>query len=91
MNGYPVAELARDLGVSPGDVRTVLAWLGVAGTQLTPEQCGEVRQILDPHGERTAPALIYWPGDHHRPPRNDSVGLGSTSPTDWPDGPYPWP
>lgn len=89
MTGYPLAELARDLGVSPGDVKAVLATLGVAGDRLTPEQCGEVRSVLDPHGERTAPAYLYYGGDVHKPPPG-GMGLQGTSGTDWEDGPYAW-
>lgn len=91
MTGYPVAELARDLGVSPGDVKTVLAAMGVAGDLLDPQTCGAVADVLDPHGERTAPALLFWGGEVHRPPGNGRIGLGSTSATDWPDGRYDWP
>ena len=90
MTGYPVAELARDLGVSPGDVRTVLAWMGVASIELTPEECGAVREILDPHGERTAPAGLYW-GTAAHPPPPGGMGLQGSSATHWEDGPYDWP
>ena len=37
-----------------------------------------VRQMLDPHGERTAPAGLYWPGADDEP--RQSVGLGGPDP-----------
>jgi hypothetical protein len=39
-----------------------------------------LRRVLDPPGERTAPAGLYWPGTVDGPRR--SFGLGGPYPTD---------
>jgi hypothetical protein len=89
---YPIEALARDLGfMQPDDVRVVARWLfpGVRG-ELSAMMCGEIRAFLDPWGIRTAPAYLYWGGAIHQPPRGGG-GIGGSSPTEWPDGPYEWP
>jgi hypothetical protein len=59
-------ELAEDLGqLQPDDVEYVVSeYLGldVHDEVLPAAVCVEVRDILDPVGERTAPAPLYWPG-----------------------------
>jgi hypothetical protein len=75
--GMTVAELALDLGfLQPDDVvATVVEHLGldVHDDVLPPAVCVEVRDILNPNGERTAPAPLYWPGH--------PVSWAGTSPT----------
>jgi hypothetical protein len=64
--GMTVDELALDLGfLQPDDVRAaVVEYLGLDlhDEVLPAAVCVEVRDILDPVGERTAPAPLYWPG-----------------------------
>jgi hypothetical protein len=64
------------LGVSEGDV-DVLLGQGAAG--LPSELASFLRNVLDRHGERTAPAGLYWPGTPREPRR--SYGLGGPDPT----------
>lgn len=49
-----IAELAEELAVSPGDVRTVLphAWVSRVAGLLTEAVADEVRALLDPDGVR---------------------------------------
>lgn len=58
------AELAEDLGMlQDDDVRAVVAEIvDLHDDAIPPEIAGEVRSVLNPHGERTAPAALYWPG-----------------------------
>jgi hypothetical protein len=56
------ADLAADLGLQEGDVDVVFKQLGERDPQLPDEFAGFLRRVLDPHGERTAPAAVYWPG-----------------------------
>jgi hypothetical protein len=55
----PLDELARQLYVDPGDVRVILESLSddTVSDVVTDELGGEVRLILDRHGEHTLPHL----------------------------------
>ena len=65
------ADLADDLGVDEADVSLLLARLSeddpdLTGGTLSVDTVSDytasfIRQQLDPHGERTAPAGLYWP------------------------------
>jgi hypothetical protein len=71
--------LAADLGVSEGDVDVLLEQLGERQLELADELAGFLRELLDPNGERTAPAELYWTGSDDEPPRRG--GLGGPDPT----------
>ncbi len=43
-----------------------------------------LRETFDPHGERTAPAGLYWPGSDDEP--RLTHGLGGPDPTAPQDG-----
>jgi hypothetical protein len=73
------AGLATDLGVDEGDVGVLLDQLGESMQELPDDLAGFLRRLLDPHGERTAPAGLYWPGADPEPPR--TFGLGGPDPT----------
>lgn len=64
--GMTAQDLAEDLGMlQPDDVRhVVVEYLGLDlhDEVIPPAVCVEVRDILDPVGERTAPASFYWYG-----------------------------
>lgn len=64
------AELATDLGMlRPDDVQVCISellGLDLHYDEIPAELAAEVRDMLDPHGERSAPAGLYWPG-HERP------------------------
>ncbi len=60
-------DLATDLGVDEGDVRVLLRQLGEQTPEMPHELASFVRQLLDPHGERTAPMGLYWPGSDDEP------------------------
>jgi hypothetical protein len=47
--------------------------------ELSGDLAGFLRDVLDPHGERTAPPGLYWPGADPEPPRR--YGLGGPDPT----------
>jgi hypothetical protein len=72
-------HLATDLGVDPGDVDVLLALLDERAPELSDDLAGFLRSVLDPHGERTAPAGLYWPGADDEPRR--AYGLGGPDPT----------
>ena len=60
------ADLADDLGVDEADVALLLARLAeddpdLASGTVSDDTASFIRQLLDPHGERTAPAGLYWP------------------------------
>ncbi len=56
--------LVDDLGVATGDVRHLIAELvDLYEDELPPEIAAEVRRILEPHSERTAPELYGATGD----------------------------
>jgi hypothetical protein len=57
------ATLAAYLGVSTGDVDVLVEQLGERELELPDELAAFMRQLLDPHGERTASAGLYWPGE----------------------------
>lgn len=65
-DGMTALDLAEDLGMlQPDDVQHVLAeYLGVDlhDEEIPAAVCAEVRDVLDPVGERTAPAPLYWAG-----------------------------
>lgn len=70
MTGQPVtaAELAADLGVGEGDVQYLVSeMIDLHDDKIPPDICGEIRLMLNPHGERTAPANLYWPGHVEEP------------------------
>ena len=77
--------LAAGLGVDPGDVQVLLALLAkdepalVDVDQVPDDAAAFVRQMLDPHGERTAPAGFYWPDADPEPPQ--VYGIGGPDPT----------
>jgi hypothetical protein len=74
------ADLATDLAVDEGDVDVLLNQLGESKQELPDDLAGFLRRLLDPHGERTAPAgLYYWPAADPEAPRAD--GLGGPDPT----------
>jgi hypothetical protein len=78
------ADLADDLGVDEADVALLLARLteddpDLAGGTLSNDTASFIRQLLDPHGERTAPAGLYWPDAEPRP--RQTYGLGGPDPT----------
>jgi hypothetical protein len=76
-------DLAADLGVDEGDVDVLLQLLDEPAQDLPDELAGFLRRVLDPHGERTAPPGLYWPGADDEPRR--VFGLGGPDPTA-PDG-----
>ena len=73
------ADLAADLGVDDGDVRVLLRQLGEQTPDVPDELAAFLRELLDPHGERTAPPGFYWPGADDEPRR--TFGLGGPDPT----------
>lgn len=68
-------DLAMDLGVDEGDVRQ----LGEQAPDMPDELAAFLRQLLDPHWERTAPVGLYRPGVDDQPRR--SYGLAGPGPT----------
>jgi len=79
-------ELAADLGVDEGDIRVLLRQLGEQTPDMPDELAEFLRLMFDPHGERTAPAGLYWSGADDEPHR--AYGLGGPDPTA-PEGGYP--
>ena len=79
--GAPVGteDLAAELGLDEGDVRVLLRQLGEQTPDIPDELAAFIRQAFDPHGERTAPAGLYWPGVEDEPRR--AYGLGDPDPT----------
>ena len=73
------SDLAADLGVEKGDVDVLLELLDDSARELPDELAGFLREVLDPHGERTAPDGLYWPGSDDEPRR--VFGLGGPDPT----------
>ena len=65
------AELAEDLGLlQDDDVRAVVeSIVDLHDDEIPPEIAAEVRDVLNPHGERTAPAALYWPEHDKEEPR----------------------
>jgi len=63
------ADLAVDLGVDEGDVRVLLRQLGEQTPDMPDELAAFLRELLDPRGERTASAGLYWPGADEEPRR----------------------
>ena len=47
--------LAANLGVDEGDIDVLLGLLDERSPELSDELAAFLRQVLDPHGERTAP------------------------------------
>ena len=72
-------DLAADLGVDSGDVDVLLGLLDEHALELPDDVAGFIRTLLDPHGERTAPPGLYWPGAEPNPRRR--FGLGGPDPT----------
>jgi hypothetical protein len=75
-----IADLAADLGIDEGDIDVVLELLGedepdLRAAELPDDVASFVRRLLDPHGERIAPATLYWPGNEPLPP-----GVGTAGP-----------
>jgi hypothetical protein len=73
------SDLATDLGVDEGDVAVLLDLLDEQTPVLGDELAAFLRRVLDPHGERTAPPRLYWPGEDDEPRR--TFGLGGPDPT----------
>lgn len=73
------AELAVELGLDAGDVRVLLRQLGEQTPDMPDELAAWIRQAFDPHGERTAPAGLYWPGADDE--LGQVYGLGGPDPT----------
>jgi hypothetical protein len=73
------ADLAADLGVDEGDVDVLLDQLDERAPELPDDLAGFLREVLDPHGERTAPDGLYWPGADDGPQR--VYGLDGPDPT----------
>jgi len=73
------AELAPALGVSEGDLEVLLGQLGERAARLPTELASFLRSALDPHGERTAPTGLYWPGAQRE--RRRAYGFGGPDPT----------
>jgi hypothetical protein len=71
--------LAADLGVGEGDIDVLLDLLDERSPELSDELAAFLCRVLDPHGERTAPPGLYWPGADVRPRR--TYGLGGPDPT----------
>ena len=87
------ADLANDLSVDEADVALLLARLteddpdlagGTAPNTVSDDTASFIRQLLDPHGERTAPAGLYWPDAEPKP--RQTYGLGGPDPTARDDG-----
>jgi hypothetical protein len=72
-------DLAADLGVDEGDVDVLLQLLGERAPKLPDDLASFLRECLGPHGERTAPPDLYWPGSDNRPRR--AYGLRGPDPT----------
>ena len=68
-DGMAAQDLAEDLGfLQPDDVRAVVVdhlGLDLHDDVIPAAVCVEVRDVLSPNGERTAPAPLYWAG-HER-------------------------
>jgi hypothetical protein len=73
-------DLAANLGVDEGDVVVLLRQLGEQTPEMPDELAAFVSQMLDPHGERTAPAGLYWPSSDGEPRK--MFGLGGPDPTE---------
>lgn len=56
---WPIATVARNLGVDVGDITVILQEHGdhVVDGHVSREACGAVSATLDPHCERTVPWL----------------------------------
>lgn len=72
-------DLATDLGVDEGDVGVLLRQLGEQTPDMPDELAAWIRRTFDPHGERTAPPGLYWPGTDDEP--RQVYGLGGPDPT----------
>jgi len=72
------ADLAVDLGVDEGDVDVLLELLDERAGELSDDLAALLRDVLDQHGERTAPAGLYWPSDDRS---RRTYGLGGPDPT----------
>jgi hypothetical protein len=63
------SDLALDLAVDEGDVEVLLELLDEPARELPDELAGFLREVLDPDGERTAPAgPSGWAGRTRRAP-----------------------
>jgi hypothetical protein len=85
-----IADLAAGLGLDEGDIDVVLELLGedepdLHAAELPDDVASFVRRLLDPHGERTAPATLYWPGNEPLPREWGPLGPNPTAP----EGDYP--
>jgi hypothetical protein len=83
------AALAADLGVAEGDIAVLLEQLGegvgAPADDLADDLAGFLRDVLDPHGERSITGL-YCPGTE---PGRRRYGLGGPDPTAAPDDDLP--
>ena len=71
--------LAADLGVDEGGIDVLLDLLDEHPPELPDELAAFLRRVFDPHGERTAPPGLYWPGADPKP--RGTYGLGGPDPT----------
>ena len=53
--------------------------LGEVNDDMPDDLAAFLRQLLDPHGERTAPPNLFWSGAEDEPRR--TYGLGGPNPT----------
>jgi hypothetical protein len=78
--GMTALDLAEDLGMLQDDdvQHVVVEYLGLdLHDEVIPAAvCAEVRDILDPVGERTAPAPLYWGPGHPRSWAGESPTAG---------------
>ena len=85
-----IADLAADLDIDEGDIDVVLELLGedepdLHAAELPDDVASFVRRLLDPHGERIAPATVYWLGNEPLPGSGDRWAPNPTAP----EGDYP--
>jgi hypothetical protein len=90
-NPIPAAALARDLGMlQPDDVEVYISevlGLDLHDEDIPAEVAADVRTAFNPHGERTAPARLYWPGNVETD-EIEGEGIGARSPVRG-EGHYP--
>ena len=67
------------IGLDKGDVVVLLRQLGEETPEMPDELAAWIRRTFDLHGERSAPANLYWPGADDEPRR--AFGLGWPDPT----------
>lgn len=79
-DGMTALDLAEDLGMlQPDDIQeTITGYLGLDlhDDVIPAGVCAEIRDVLDPVGERTAPAPLYWGPGHPRSWAGESPTAG---------------